>query len=148
MTLQELLDLLPDNDTGDIGADDLRTIVTELWNQSRQYGNLYAFKWDTTVPPGSGQVTMDQPWQLSATQLLVSETTSDNLALTFVLIDNALSGKVWLSTAGGARVEADVLGATVDQGTYREVPIQVTSVTGAQPNNNTAVTLTVVVQAG
>jgi hypothetical protein len=147
MTLQELLDLLPDNDTGDIGADDLRAIVTELWNQSRQYGNLYAFRWDTTTPPGSGQVTMDQPWQLTATQLVISETTSDNLALTFVLIDNALSGKVWLSTASGARVEADVLGPTVDQGTYREVPIQVTSVTGAQPNNNTPVTLTVIVQA-
>jgi hypothetical protein len=32
MTLQELLALLPDNTTGDIGADDLRTIVTELFN--------------------------------------------------------------------------------------------------------------------
>lgn len=32
-TLAELLALLPDNDTGDIDAADLRTIVTELWNQ-------------------------------------------------------------------------------------------------------------------
>jgi hypothetical protein len=147
VTLDDLLVLLPDNTTGDIGADDLRTIVTELWNQSRQYGNLYAFKWDTTVPPGSGQVTMDQPWALTATQLLVSENTSDGLVLTFALVDNALSGKVWLSTGSGARLEADVLGPSVDQGTYREVPIQVTSVTGAQPNNNTPVTLTVIVQA-
>lgn len=30
MTLEELLALLPDNDTGDIDAADLRTIVTEL----------------------------------------------------------------------------------------------------------------------
>ena len=32
MTLEELLALLPDNATGDIGADDMRTIVTDLYN--------------------------------------------------------------------------------------------------------------------
>jgi len=33
-TLQDLLDLLPDNSTGDIDAADLRTVVTDLWNQT------------------------------------------------------------------------------------------------------------------
>jgi hypothetical protein len=31
MTLQEMLDLLPDNDMGAITASDMRTIVTELF---------------------------------------------------------------------------------------------------------------------
>lgn len=34
MTLPELLALLPDNTVGDIGADDLRTIITELYNDA------------------------------------------------------------------------------------------------------------------
>lgn len=34
MTLEELLALLPDNNTGAIDAADLRTIVTELWNNN------------------------------------------------------------------------------------------------------------------
>jgi hypothetical protein len=36
MTLNELLALLPDNDSGEIGAADLRTIVTELFNRDDQ----------------------------------------------------------------------------------------------------------------
>jgi hypothetical protein len=150
MDLSEMLALLPDNTTGDIGADDLRSIVTELWNQARTYGNLYAYKWDNTPasPPASGQITMDQPWALTATQILISESTDDGLTLTFALVDDALSGRIWLSTSGGARLEADVLGPTVDQGTYREIPIQVTSVTGSAPGNNAPVTLTIIVQAG
>jgi|SRR5262245_11597715 len=34
MTLDDLLALLPDNTVGDISAADMRTIVTELWNQT------------------------------------------------------------------------------------------------------------------
>jgi hypothetical protein len=34
VTLDDLLALLPDNDTGAIDAADLRTIVTELWQQT------------------------------------------------------------------------------------------------------------------
>lgn len=35
-TLEELLALLPDNETGQISAADMRTIVTELYNQSAE----------------------------------------------------------------------------------------------------------------
>jgi hypothetical protein len=38
MTLDELLALLPDNTAGEIGADDMRTITTELYNK----GALFA----------------------------------------------------------------------------------------------------------
>jgi hypothetical protein len=145
-SLADLLALLPDNTTGDIGANDLRTIVTELWNQARTYGNLYAYRWDTGAVPATGKLTMDQPWQLTATKLLLSETTDDGLALTFALIDNATSGTVWLSTSAGSKLEAAVLGPTVDLGTYREVPVQVTSIAGTQPGNNAQVTVTVAMQ--
>lgn len=47
MTLAELLALLPDNTTGDIGADDMRTITTELYNQPAGGGVAVDPIWDT-----------------------------------------------------------------------------------------------------
>lgn len=39
MTLEELLALLPDNTRGDIGADDMRTVVTDLFNRDVALGS-------------------------------------------------------------------------------------------------------------
>lgn len=52
MTLPELLALLPDNTTGDIDANDLRAIVTELFNQTGPDGPA-----GPTGPPGAAGAT-------------------------------------------------------------------------------------------
>jgi hypothetical protein len=141
--LNDLLALLPDNTTGDIGADDLRTIVTELWHQASIYGNSYLFKWDANPPPAAGQITMDQPWQMFATKILVSNTTSDGLTLTFDLLDNSTETKFLLATKAGGKLQATVTGDSVDFGSYREVPITVASMSGTPPSGNDNVTVTI-----
>jgi hypothetical protein len=65
MTLSELLALLPDNTTGQIGADDMRTITTELFNaiQAVQDTNALTATWQfNTTPymaPPDGQFSTD-----------------------------------------------------------------------------------------
>jgi hypothetical protein len=148
LTLDEMLALLPDNDTGEISAADLRTIVTELWHQASIYGNSYLFKWDTNPPPVAGQITMDQPWQMFATKILVSTTTTDGLALTFDLLDNSTETKFLLATKAGGKLQAMATGSSVDFGSYREVPVTVTSQSGTPPSNNDLVTVTVLAAVG
>lgn len=50
MTLDELLALLADNDTGDIDAADLRTCVTELWNYTAKVQQTQHELVVTTIP--------------------------------------------------------------------------------------------------
>jgi hypothetical protein len=147
-TLDDLLALLPDNDTGEITASDLRTIVTELWHQASIYGNSYLFKWDMNPPPSAGQITMDQPWQMFATKILVSATTNDGLTLTFDLLDNSTETKFLLATKAGGKLQATATGPSVDFGSYREVPVTVTSMSGTPPSGNDNVTVTVLAAAG
>src|SRR5262245_33668806 len=145
MTLDELLALLPDNTTGEISPADMRTIVTDLYHAAHSASDAYAYRWSTSAPPGSGHVTMDQPWQLFASKALISELTDDGITPGFGAIDSAVAARVWITGAGGLEFVADVTGPSIDMGTYREVPIAPTSMTGVQPANNAAVTLSLVV---
>lgn len=61
MTLDEMLALLPDNTTGEIGADDLRTIVTEIWN-----GFVAANGRVSALEQETGHATVNDAWQLDA----------------------------------------------------------------------------------
>jgi hypothetical protein len=148
MTLDEMLALLPDNTAGDISAADMRQIVTDLYHAAHSTSNAYAYRWATNgQPPSTGHLTMDQPWQSFATKALISETADDGITPGFAVIDGAVAARVWL-TAGASQLIANVTGPSVDLGTYREVPIAIVSITGAQPSNNAAVTLSLVVVAG
>src|SRR5262245_20502386 len=143
MTLDEMLALLADNTTGAIGADDMRAIVTDLYNAAHSVGDSYAYRWSTSgTAPATGHVTMDQPWQTFATKVLVSEPTEDGIGPAFTTVDTAAAAKCWITTASGSKLEANITGPSVDLGTYREVPIQVVSITGPQPANNANVTTT------
>jgi hypothetical protein len=51
-TLAELLALLPDNTTGEIGADDMRTVVTGVWDETE----LAVTSVNGILPDGSGDV--------------------------------------------------------------------------------------------
>src|SRR5262245_36289986 len=140
-----MLALLPDNTTGEISPADMRSIVTDLYHAAHSANDSYAYRWSTSAPPGSGHVTMDQPWQTFATHALISETTDDGMTPSFGAIDSAKAARVWITTATGEQLIADVTGPSADMGTYRQVPIAVQSITGNQPANNAAVTLSLVV---
>jgi len=53
MTLAELLALLPDNDTGEISASDMRTIITELFNDTAQVASDLAAMTDDVTDLGT-----------------------------------------------------------------------------------------------
>lgn len=148
MTLDQMLALLPDNTAGEISPADMRAIVSDLYEAAHTTGIAYAYKWTTSSPPPTGRVTMDQPWQLFASKALVSETADDGMTPGFGAIDNATAGRVWITTAAGAKYIADITGPSIDRGTYREIPIAPQSMTGNPPGNGDAVTVTLAVVGG
>jgi hypothetical protein len=147
MTLDELLALIPDNDEGQIDADDLQTIVTELFNRAgNTMGQAFAYKWTTTATPPSGRIRTDTPWDMSATKLWVSEIADDGASPTFNILGDANAlARIWVATTNGTKLVADVTGPAIDLGTYREIPIAVIEVIGPAPANNDPVTVTAVV---
>jgi hypothetical protein len=145
LTLDEMLLLLPDNTTGLISAGDMRAIVTDLYQAANSVSNAYTFKWSNAgTAPAAGHVTMDVPWLTSATKVLVSETADDGTVLSFATLDSAVAARVWITTASGQKLTANITGVSIDVGTYRELPIQVVSIAGAQPANNAAVTVSLI----
>lgn len=63
-TLAEILALLPDNTSGDIGADDVRAAVTALWNRTDGVDPIEGLLMDTTPPAVThtpGRVHWDDP---------------------------------------------------------------------------------------
>jgi hypothetical protein len=137
VNLDEMLALLPDNDTGDISAADLRAIVTELHELASTLGQVFSYQWTPTAPVNTGRLTMDVNWDPSATKLLISETTDSGQVLSFEALDGS-SARVRLAS-GGSLLHADVTGPSVDLGNYREVPIAVTEVIGSAPAANAKV---------
>lgn len=137
MTLDDLLALLPDNNTGEISAADMRTIVTELFKLAGHVDQVFAFDWIAADPsPNAGKATTDAGWTTAATKLVISETTSDGATLLFSMVDGGTASKVWIDGAAGGRLAAVVTGPSVDMGAYREIPIQVESATNPAPGNN------------
>lgn len=49
-TLQEILDRLPDNDTGQIGADDVRAAITAVWHRTDGTDPIEGLLFDTAAP--------------------------------------------------------------------------------------------------
>jgi hypothetical protein len=154
MTLEELLALLPDNTTGDIDAADLRTIVTELHTlasappagDSNTVAQVFGYLWvagDNT--PAAGKAATNQPWGQLPTVLRLSETTDDGQNLVFTLVDSATDARVILAGAGGGILRADITGPSVDQGSYREIPISVTGTSGVEPINSEKMSVVVTV---
>jgi hypothetical protein len=146
MTLEELLALIPDNEDGQIEADDLQTIVTELYNRAgNSMGDSWAYKWTSSTPPPTGRVNLDAAWGVTATKLWVSETADEGASPTFGMIEDAVQTRIRIATTDGKRLVADVTGPGTDLGTYRELPIEVVEVIGPSPANNDSVTVTAVV---
>src|SRR5215204_1236659 len=124
MTLEELLALLPDNDTGAIDAADLRTVVTELWQVANTQALMFVYDYATSAAPTAGKVNIE--WALSATELNVSEQTGEGGMLPTALID-ATEGNRFMLASGdrSVRISGVITGVSLDQGTYRTFTVAV-----------------------
>jgi hypothetical protein len=138
-TLDELLALIPDEPEGNITAEDLRTIVSDLYGASHTLIDHFAFEWVTSATPPAGKISLTGGWSMSASALLMAEMTSDGEATPFGLMDlSDLPVPFLLSTQGRtAYVRGTVTGPAVDQGSYRTVPITVSAIQGVAPAANT-----------
>jgi hypothetical protein len=143
MTLDEMLALLPDNTSGAIGADDLRAIITDLYNTAHLRGEAYAYDWTNQATVNTGQVHLNNGWSAASTILVLAETSAGGTAFNFGVLDASVpNAKIEISDASGRKVLADITGTSSDLGIYREIPITVTEVVGIVPTNNAAVTVT------
>jgi hypothetical protein len=148
MTLDEMLALLPDNNTGAIDAIDIRTIVTELYNAAHTAFTVHAYRITSGYPPNSGQIAVDQ-WATIATSfgLQMSEVDGSGIAFPFALIDNsAASGLRIIDEASGAELTCVLAPPSVDQGTWRDVIVSSSTATGTAPLNNRPITVVLVTQ--
>jgi hypothetical protein len=144
-TLDDLLALLPDNSSGQIGANDLRTIVTELWLRSSRFGQSFSFVWTGATSPAGGRVNMDAGWDAASVALWLSETTNDGQILDFVLFDQSSETEVWLTTQAGAIWHGYATTPSVDSGGFRTITVAAISVTGPVPAANDKVSVNVAV---
>jgi hypothetical protein len=123
VTLDELLALLPDNETGEIGADDLRIIVSDLYAAAHTGRETYSYDWTTNATPGAGRVRLGGVWGSGPNTLLLSETSVDGSGFPFAV--------------------ADRNGTRFLLGTYREIPVDAEIPVGAEPTNNLLMSLVV-----
>lgn len=141
MTLDELLDLLPDNTEGLIEPVDLRTIVSELYSAAHVFTERWAYEYTPdTSPPVTGKLNI--VWALGAQTLRLSETAADGTPTSF---RDTTGGRVALN-ASGHEFRGTVDGPPVDQGTFREIPVTVDELVGGVPGNNVPVSLYMIVE--
>jgi hypothetical protein len=145
VTLDELLALLPDNDTGDISAADLRTIVTDLYEAAHTWGTQYAYNWSTDQTPGNGKISKSNGWTAADGILHVADLSAGGLTFGTALLDGGRVSALIL-TAPGIAMQMKPLDVSVDQGVYRDIPVSVDKASMVAPSNNDLITLTVVAQ--
>jgi len=143
MTLDELLALLPDNDTGEISAADLRTIVTDLYHAAHLWGTQYAYQWSTDQTPSNGKVSKSNGWVEASGILHVAETSDEGMAFGVAFLDSGRCEAIIL-TAPGIAMQMTPTDVSVDQGGYRDIPVDVVKASLVAPSNNDLLSLTVV----
>jgi hypothetical protein len=141
LTLDELLDLIPDAPPQNISAADLRTIVTDLWTAAHTAEDHFAFEWVTSSTPALGKASLAGGWVMGATALLLSEQTADGEIVPFGMLSAATFPAPFIFSTQGqaAYVKGNITGVATDLGSYRSIPITVTQVVGSAPGANTPV---------
>lgn len=144
MSLDEMLALLPDNTSGEIGADDLRTIVTELFTAAHTFGDRVTYGWVPGDPsPAVGKVYLNNGWSTTSTLMALAEQSADGIVFTFAAVDRGDVMHMAMTTPAGGVLRLSTNGPSVDNGTYRNVPVIVTSATGAAPLVNDSLSVEV-----
>jgi len=84
-SLDDLLDLLPDNQEGGITAADLRTVVTALWNHAWVVTDYpFAYGWEEATVSW-GQIFVPD-WSEAGTTVVLSNTTRTGVATPYGLL--------------------------------------------------------------
>lgn len=138
--LDDLLALLPDNDTGQISANDLRTIVTSLWAHT-WVGEQYPYLFSTSATPPKGAVNTPV-WTTAITTLNVSDQATDNTNLGYGRLDVPGTLIRVHSTATQVLIAEIVAPATINSG-WRTLHVRGASAIGAAPADKSQVTITV-----
>jgi hypothetical protein len=97
VTLDELLALLPDNSTGEIDADDLRTVTSALWERAWPAPGemLYNLRQDSTPLPLAGEASCDQGWG-NSNLLIFNSTDLRGVDQGSWLINLDVGARIWL----------------------------------------------------
>jgi hypothetical protein len=141
MNLSEMLALLPDNTTGEISPADLRAIVNDLYTSANTVTESWAYDWTTDTTPQAGKICANNGWSMTTTMLHVSETTGEGMLMSFAAVDRQTSPVHLELASPGHKMHVLVIGPSVDQGHYRDVPVQTMTVVGTSPVNNDLMTL-------
>jgi hypothetical protein len=146
MTLDQMLALLPDNNTGQIKAADLRSIVTDMWTVANTQALIFNYQYNTATAPQNGKTNI--AWTLAAFVLAVSKQTGDGGQLPVAVINDTANNVFTLSSGDRSHlIRGTITGLSVDQGSYVTFPVTVSEVVGTQPANNTSMNLSVFVYA-
>jgi hypothetical protein len=166
MTLDEILELFPDNSTGEISAADIRTALTALYEdteavalevaghdarldaleaETEGYAQVFSYLWTNTAGPAVGKATVDA-WSMAGRKVQINETTDDGQNLGFGVLDAAASAEIRLLTADGKKLIGTVTADSVDHGSYRDVAFLPTAVVGAAPTLNQKIAVAIVVR--
>lgn len=144
-TLEDLLELFPDNTTGAIGAADVRTAITALWERVTAVINLpYAIT--NSAGPASGKLFVSGGW-LTPTALEIHNTAGDGSGVPWDLFADAGVLLRLDRNDGQGILRAVTTAPAASQGAYGSVPVELSSVSGAAPGNGAAVTLYVFMEA-
>lgn len=151
MTLDDLLALLPDNDTGAISAADMRTVVTGLWERIDAMAfRSVQYQWTTNLNVSDGQVTVG--WGVGAAMLNIAKRDKggNEAAWDLLFPDTALGTKLRLRNIDvpGPYATMHVTDSATDQGDSWAVPVTVDVVNGAAPAGNNDVMLDIGARAG
>lgn len=157
-TLDDLLALLPDNSSGAIDADDLRTIVSELWGGTASlearlialeastgeisYDGIWQFNPQVGAVPQAMQVSLNTDLIIDATWARYWKTDLTNQDMSN-FIETATKIYVQAETDSANWAYYDVTGPAVDNGSWIEVPIAVKTFQGSSASSEWQRVLTV-----
>lgn len=140
-TLDDLLALLPDNDSGQISANDLRTIVAELWAHT-WVGEQYPFVFTTAATPVKGAVGANV-WSTAVASIRLSDQATDNTNVAFGRLDTP-GTLVRIRATPTQLLIAEVVGpSVVNAAGWRTLNVSGVSALGAMPADKALVTLTI-----
>jgi hypothetical protein len=96
----------------------------------------FRYRWSgIQTQPGAGRLSTDQGWVDTVLEVRLSETSDDGRVPDFVVYD-AAPVPITVTAFGGKVAVFDPSGPSVDQGTFRTIPVTVGHIEGTSPANN------------
>lgn len=144
MNLDEMLARLPDNTTGEIGADDLRAIVSGLYEFAAA-ALVVGYKWNKADTPGAQQAAVTPDWALGPSSLMLAKEAASATTPSWDHIAEALLPGHYLRVrqngTPATHFVAQITGARTDAGDWFAVPVDIVEIDGVEPVNGTDMTV-------